>query len=308
VADKGEYRAIYASLLDDPDFQELSSCARLCFFALKLKLGQSGIDLFYAETLPRLTGYPFDRVSEGVSELQSAGWLVVEKSVFWIRNGLRYDPTHPLANSLRKKGISNYLQTLPKVALVNEFARYYDLPEPFVFQTGHGSPIEGASKPTRTTETETETEKETTSSSLRSSAPKSGAGKSPNPDPDVGNSVAIAPDLHPDPNQQPGRVTGGEILAAWIDQQPARPSNRDAGKFGAACKRLAEEHPAAEIAAAMVGMGQLYPHSDGQPWDPFDLERKFAKALAASQQHPDVQDARAGAEFDRILNEREMVR
>ncbi len=148
----------------------------------------------------------------------------------------------------------------------------------------------------------------TTSSSLRSSAPKSGAGNPPDPDPDVGNSVAIGPVIRPDLNQQPERVSGGEILAAWIDQQPARPSNRDAAKFGAACKRLAEEHPAQEIGAAMVGMGQLYPHSNGQPWDPLDLERKFAKALAASQQHPDVQDARAGAEFDRILNERELVR
>lgn len=130
-ASRGEYRSIYVALVDDPDFQDLSAEARSIFFVLKLKLGVSGIGVFMVETLPRYTGNPFERVSEGVSELVDKGWLKVERNVFWLRNGLRFDPFSPLASPNQRTSIEKYTATLPKLAIVNEFARYYGLDEPF---------------------------------------------------------------------------------------------------------------------------------------------------------------------------------
>lgn len=130
-ATRGEYRSIYVSLIDDPDFQDLSADARGIFYVLKLKLGLSGIGIFMEETLPRYTGIPFERVPEGLSELISKGWLKVERNVFWLRNGLRHDPSNPLGSKNHRTHIVNHIASLPKLAIVNEFARYYGLPEPF---------------------------------------------------------------------------------------------------------------------------------------------------------------------------------
>lgn len=152
MADKGEYRGFYVALPDSPEFQALSPEARAIFYPLKLKLGKAGIDVFYPEVLPRLTGYPFERVSEGIQELQDAGWLIVEHNVYWIRNGLRFDPSEPLASPNQKKGIEAHIRTLPKLAIVNDFARYYDLTEPHPGREPFGKGFERVSEPLRSTE------------------------------------------------------------------------------------------------------------------------------------------------------------
>lgn len=132
---RGEYRSIYVALVDDPDFQDLSAEARSIFFVLKLKLGLSGIGVFMEETLPRYTGNPSERVSGGLSELVKRDWLRVERNVFWLRNALKFDPSNPLASKNHRTGVINHMAGLPKLAIVNEFARYYDLPEPFEIET-----------------------------------------------------------------------------------------------------------------------------------------------------------------------------
>jgi len=79
-----------------------------------------------------------------------------------------------------------------------------------------------------------------------------------------------------------------QLVAVWIDQQPSRPSETDIRKQGAAARRLCSSRSAEQIAAAVVGIGQLMPHSKGEPWDLFDLERKFSKAQAAAVNHPQI--------------------
>jgi hypothetical protein len=76
-----------------------------------------------------------------------------------------------------------------------------------------------------------------------------------------------------------GEPSGGDVLALWIERLPKRPPDSVIKKQGVAAKRLAGEYTQGEILEAMDGIGGLYPHSDGQPWDLFDLERKFANAL-----------------------------
>lgn len=129
--ERGEYRAIYEVLLDSPEFLDLSSDARACLFPLKLKLGKSGIAPMYPETLQRYTAMGSERVSAGIDELCATNWLRVQGPVFWLRNGLRHDPLRLLAQPNQKTSIEQYLKTLPKLHIVNEFAQYYGLSIPF---------------------------------------------------------------------------------------------------------------------------------------------------------------------------------
>lgn len=85
-------------------------------------------------------------------------------------------------------------------------------------------------------------------------------------------------------------VKASDLVAAWVDRQPSGPSAKEKSKQGAAAKRICDNHPRERIAAAWVGMDQLFPHSDGQPWDLFDLERKFSKACEAAMEHPEAKD------------------
>jgi hypothetical protein len=153
VSDKGEYRSIYVSFVDSWEFQQLSTAARMCLFLMKMKLGKTGIDVFYPECLPRLSGLPADACDAALAELQAGAepWLIVERNVFWLRNGLKYDPSKPLSNPNGRKGTADHLRSLPNLRIVKDFAAYYALPEAGSPALS-GSPFEAPSKPLRSTE------------------------------------------------------------------------------------------------------------------------------------------------------------
>jgi uncharacterized protein YdaU (DUF1376 family) len=73
------------------------------------------------------------------------------------------------------------------------------------------------------------------------------------------------------------------LVARWIEQYHERPSETDIGKQGAAAKRIARTRTDEQCARAVHGIGHIAPHSLGQPWDLFDLEKRFANAQAAGQ-------------------------
>lgn len=129
--ERGEYRAIYVVLIDSPEYLALSEEARACLWPLKLKLGKTGIEVFHPETLLKYTGMASGRVRDGISDLVQNDWLRVEEPVYWLRNGLRYDPLRLLDHPHQRTSIERHLHSLPKLVIVNEFAKYYTLPEPF---------------------------------------------------------------------------------------------------------------------------------------------------------------------------------
>jgi len=93
-----------------------------------------------------------------------------------------------------------------------------------------------------------------------------------------------------------GDWNGGNVMDAYVQYcrrkgWPDPPTGQRA-KLGAAGKRLASKSAPVEIIAAMVGMEQLFPYSKGEPWDLMDLEHKFTKAVAASENNPEIQRRR----------------
>lgn len=133
MGDRGDFRSIYTVLGDDPDFQELGPDAQLVWFHLKLKMGPAGIDTFDAPeaVLEQRSGIPSARVADAMRKLSEGGWLVRQRNILWLRNALRYEPSRNLATPNHRKSIENHLATLPKLAIVNEFAAYYQVAAPF---------------------------------------------------------------------------------------------------------------------------------------------------------------------------------
>jgi hypothetical protein len=295
MTDKGEFRGIYVALVDDPEFQDLSADARAVFYPLKLKLGKSGIAVFYEESLPRLTGMPSERVRDAIRELSEANWLHVERNVFWLRNGLRYDPSNPLQQPNHRKAIEAHLTTLPKLQIVNDFAVHYGLVEPFDITPKRApepmpSGCHSDAKPI-------------TDHGIRNTddgEQKAGASAALVPVEPVQGEWSHDPQA-PLPTQ--------ELIGAWVKhyekRNGRRPPGKDIPKQGAAAKRICDGHTAEEVVYAFLGIDHLFPYSKGEPWDLFDLEKKFTKAMAAAQDHPDIKRQREEAAFMEAIGHRE---
>jgi len=83
--------------------------------------------------------------------------------------------------------------------------------------------------------------------------------------------------IPPQTNILPNALVGG-----WVNLQPIRPAASAIRKQGAAAKRICSERDQDAIELAITGIAKLFPYSKGEPWDLFDLERKFDKAVQAA--------------------------
>ncbi len=131
--DRGIYRGIYASLIDDLDFQSMKSRTRHVFLTLRLS-EQTGIGCifrFYYEPLQQQTGYTKAEIDESLSECAAGGWIKVEWPLLWIINGLRYDPYAKIKSPKIRACVLKHVKSLPKLALVREFCEFYGIEYPF---------------------------------------------------------------------------------------------------------------------------------------------------------------------------------
>lgn len=134
LSDRGVYRGIYSSLLDDPDFQRLSASARLTLLTLRLcrDTGPAAIFRYYPEVIMCQTGLSGAALTKALEELSQAVWIAIEEPVVWVRNGLRYDPMmKPETNELHRKSIERHVNGLPKRQIVLNFCDYYKIAKPF---------------------------------------------------------------------------------------------------------------------------------------------------------------------------------
>ena len=166
---RGVYRGIFSSLIDDPDYQRLSSDARLTLLTLRLsaQAGAAAIFRVYMAVLAEQTGLEPRAVEKALVELASSPspekpWVLQEGPVVWVRNALRYDPNIRLADPKHVKSIERAVAALPRLAIVAKFCRYYRIASPFD-GPGEGlpSPSEDPSPPNTETEVLPETESET---------------------------------------------------------------------------------------------------------------------------------------------------
>lgn len=135
---RGVYRGIFSAMLDDPDYQRLTSDARLVLLTLRLcaQAGAAAIFRFYPTVLAEQAGLEIERVEKALIELSSSpssaeSWVVREGPIVWVRNGLRYDPNLRLADPKHRKSVERAVQALPRLDIVASFCEYYGLASPF---------------------------------------------------------------------------------------------------------------------------------------------------------------------------------
>lgn len=124
---RGEYRAIHVVLVDGPDYQALTPEAKLLLLTLKLSLGpyQIGVVPALGGTLMERTGLTAGQVAAGLTALQSAGWVAIERSVVWVIRGLEFEPSLAPNNKLHRAGLAAYVAGLPRLPIVARFAARY---------------------------------------------------------------------------------------------------------------------------------------------------------------------------------------
>ena len=96
-------------------------------------------------------------------------------------------------------------------------------------------------------------------------------------------------------------MKANELLKEWIDRQELPPDGKEKGRQAGKAKQICEKHSREDIIKAFNGMGQLFPHSDGTPWDLFDLDRKFSNAKQAILNHPEIQQMKRQREIEEEL-------
>lgn len=100
-----------------------------------------------------------------------------------------------------------------------------------------------------------------------------------------------------------GHVSASQLLGAWIDRQPVRPPDTVIAKQHRVATRLVGTADREQLARAWVGIERIFPYSRGDPWDLFDLERHFAKAMASAEDEPELKRARRMQELMAELDE-----
>jgi hypothetical protein len=131
--DRGRWSGLYACTVDHPDFQALTPNARLVFFVLRLgTMGNiASCFLLHATVLSEQTGLTAEELEAALRELERkpsarAPWIVRDRSVCWIRNGLRFDPNFVEENTNHVKGVRRAIAALPSSSqVVRKFRRYY---------------------------------------------------------------------------------------------------------------------------------------------------------------------------------------
>jgi len=92
-----------------------------------------------------------------------------------------------------------------------------------------------------------------------------------------------------------------ELLAEWIKRQHVPPDQSEKSKQAGKAKQICAKHSKDDISQAFLGMGELFPYSNGEPWDLFDLDKKFSKAKQAVVNHPKVQEMKRDQELAQEL-------
>jgi hypothetical protein len=125
----GQYRGIGLHLLDEEGFQELSEGARWTLIALMISLGPTGLERRYAASLASdlsvRTGASPRRVSSNLRELEAAGWIRREGSLFWVVRQLELDPLLAASNPKHRASIQRRLRSLPRCPLTLDFVARY---------------------------------------------------------------------------------------------------------------------------------------------------------------------------------------
>lgn len=127
--EKGDYRSIYSLIWDDPEFQSFPPITQLVFLHLRTcpECNWPAIFNFYPSLLKERIAAPAREIDRAWETLLERGWIRYERPILWIVKGLRNEPSFSFSNSNHVASVIKVVKSLPKLNILNEFARYYGL-------------------------------------------------------------------------------------------------------------------------------------------------------------------------------------
>lgn len=137
AAPRGEFRVVFVVTQSTEAMQRLTGNAHTVWLHLKLTLPAHGIGLLYLEQLVDVCGTDAteDTVRAGLAELEAAGLLARERSVYWLLDALRDEPFMAVSSAQTRRGVQKKVATLPPLGIVAAFRAHYAawfVDDPFV--------------------------------------------------------------------------------------------------------------------------------------------------------------------------------
>jgi hypothetical protein len=195
---RGLFRGLYSAMVEDYDYQALSSAARLVLLTLRVCPQNTAASMLrlYPHVLMAQTGYRLPVLRGAIAALVKGRWIECEgpwellsgPCLVWIRNGLRFDPSLRLADRKHRLAVERALAAFGDTPLVARFREYYGITRPLEDPSkGLRRPLEGGNRfgspsstpnPRRTRSSTPEEEEESEEEEGAATTP-SGAAQSP---------------------------------------------------------------------------------------------------------------------------------
>lgn len=132
---RGNYRSLYSTILDDIDYLNLPERARHVLLVLKISRISNFSGIFVVDdgelvTLKKQVGIELSELLHEIDFLERENWVYYVPPVLWIRNALKFEPSISLKNKYHRKSIAKKLLSLPRSPLVVAFCQYYGIDIP----------------------------------------------------------------------------------------------------------------------------------------------------------------------------------
>jgi hypothetical protein len=156
MSDRGEYRSFFVSILDDLEFQAMDGLVFKLLFALKMSLGPAGIGILRKLDLVEKLGCSLDELESSLATLEAPkpgethGWILRERNIVWLINGLRHELGISRNSANHRKMIVRQLKPLGDKPIVRKFVSYYrewfdaSSPQPPTIDRGQEGADEGS--------------------------------------------------------------------------------------------------------------------------------------------------------------------
>lgn len=117
VTDLGSFRPFYGRFWDDPDVRALTHLAYRVLTTLKGTLHATGIGFVFPDLLAQRCACSADGLEAALQELEqpkrssasALGWVVRERAVVWVVNGLRFERSIRPTDSEHRAHVAEWL-------------------------------------------------------------------------------------------------------------------------------------------------------------------------------------------------------
>lgn len=126
---KAKWQGLFDTLWLDPDFRALEVDERLAYVFLRTGPRVPRCCLYFPDwhLFYEVCGVDKDGAKRIIESLGKKPWVLYESGYVWLVKGMRHDPTDPLQDTNRRKGVINELLRMPRLEIKTKLLQTYHL-------------------------------------------------------------------------------------------------------------------------------------------------------------------------------------